>query len=81
MNRPDGAFCEIRTISIAQASARYFVRVFGSMRALHQCLSTVASPECRSRIHDLRRGTHRQRITDRLMTSEPDRRGQLKGSR
>jgi len=28
--------------------------------------------------HDLGRGTHHQRITDLLMTSEPDRRGQLK---
>jgi len=78
MNRPDGAFCEIRTKSIAQAPARYFARVFDSMRALRQRLSTAALPERRTRIHDFRRGTHRQRITDLLMTSGPDRRHQLK---
>ena len=38
------------------------------MRALRQCLSAVTLPERRTRIHDLGRGTHRQRITYLLMT-------------
>jgi hypothetical protein len=70
-------FCESRTKSIAQAPARQFVRVFGSMRTLRQCRSTVALPDRRYRIQELGQGTHRQTISDLLMTREPDGRGLL----
>jgi len=49
-NSSAGAFCEIRTKSIDQAPARYFVCFFGLMRALRQCLSTLALTDRRSRI-------------------------------
>ena len=72
MNLPDGAFCEIRTKSIAQAPARFFC-AFASPPPTPLDVSTAALRERGIRVHDLRRGTLRQRIYWPAHTNGPDR--------